>query len=97
MTLCIEAMCNSLIEYQNCLDELSEIEKKPSRCARGFWKIDLQHIANQISESISGPLKDLSLDGAIDQWITNEDFMLDSNKLKLLSVIFTAKVESSLP
>ena len=87
----LEAICDLLIEYQNSHDELPEIDKKPCRWARGFWKIDLPHVADQISESISGPLRDISFDGAIDQWVTNEDFMLESNKLKLLSVIYKRK------
>jgi hypothetical protein len=89
----LETVCNSLIEYQNNQDELPEIDKKSSSCARGFWRIDFQYISDRIAESIGGPLRNISIDGAIDQWVTNEDFLLDSNKLKLLSIIFTAKVE----
>jgi hypothetical protein len=89
----LETVCNVLIEYQNNQDELPKIDKKSSGSARGFWEIDLQHAADQVFEAINGPLREISLDGAIDQWVTNEDFLLDSNKLKLLSIIFTAKVE----
>ncbi len=93
----LEAVCNLLIEHQNNQNELLELEKVPCRfargfdCARGFWKIDLQHIADQIFKSINGPLRAISLDGAVDQWVTNEDFMLNSNKLKLLSAVYKQK------
>ncbi|MHB1000889.1 MAG: DUF4037 domain-containing protein [Armatimonadota bacterium] len=93
----LEAVCDLLIEYQNSYDELPRIDKKPCRFARGFWNIDLQHIADQIVGTITSPLREISLDagcspqsslGAVDQWVTNEDLMLDSNKLKTLSMIY---------
>ena len=87
----LEAICSSLMKHQNSHDELPGIDAMPCHPARGFWHIDLQHIADQVFESISGPLREISLDGAVDQWVTNEDFLLNSNKLKLLSVIYKQK------
>jgi hypothetical protein len=84
----LEAICNSLIRYQNRHEELPTIHAMPCHSAREFWHIDLQHIADQIFDSISGPLRDISLNGAVDQWVTNEDLLLNGNKLKLLSAIY---------
>lgn len=84
----LEAVCHLLIGYQNGCDELPEIDKKPSVLARGFWSVDLAHVADRIRETISGPLGDIPLGGAIDQWVTNQDILLDSDKLKLLSVVY---------
>lgn len=84
----LEAVCVLLIEYQNNLDELPEIDQKPCLSGRGFWKMDFQHVADRISDSINGSLKEISLDGAVDQWVTNEDFMLNSSKLKALSAVY---------
>lgn len=87
----LETICSRLIAYQNGFDQLPAVDAAPCRSASGFWHIDLQHIADQIFESMDGWLRNISLDGAVDQWITNQDFMLDINKLKLLSHVYRAK------
>jgi len=84
----LEKICTLLIEYQNTIEDIVKVEIRPFGFSRGFWNIDFQHIANQIYNSIEGELKTISLDGAVDQWVTNQDFLLDSHKLKLLSVVY---------
>jgi len=84
----LEKVCTSLVKYQNTIDELPKVDIKPSSFSRGFWNIDFQCIANQIYGSIEGELKSIPLDGAVDQWVTNEDFFLNSIKMKLLSAVY---------
>lgn len=84
----LEKICTLLSGYQNTIDGMVEVELRPFSFSRGFWNIDFQHIANQIYNSIEGELKSISLSGAVDQWVTNQDFLLDSHKLKLLSVVY---------
>lgn len=84
----LEKICTLLIEHQNTIDGMVKVEIRPSNLFRGFWNIDFQHIANQIYNSIEGELKSIPLYGAVDQWVTNQDFLLDSHKMRLLSVIY---------
>jgi len=50
-----------LFEYQNTIDGMVRAEIRPFSFFRGFWNIDLQHIANQIYDSIEGELKSIPL------------------------------------
>ena len=84
----LEKICMLLIEYQNNIDGMVKAEIKPFSLSRGFWNIDFQHIADQIYNSIEGELKSVPLYGALDQWVTNEDFLLDIQKLKRLSAVY---------
>jgi len=84
----LEKICILLIEYQNAIDGMVKAEIRPFSLSRGFWNIDFQHIANQIYNSIEGELKSIPLDGAVDQWVTNQDFLLDIHKMKILSSVY---------
>jgi len=87
----LEEVSRELIRYQNTLDGLPRALIKSNPFCRGFWKIDFQYIANQIYKTIDGPLKTLDLDGAVDQWICNEDFFMDCEKLRRLSSVYRPK------
>lgn len=87
----LSEICAMLIQYENSLLNLPRVKIKTNIFARGYFDIDFQYIAEQIYETIDGQLKAIPLDGALDQWITNEDFLLEADKMKLLSVIYKLK------
>ncbi len=80
--------CNILIEYENSLVILPKIKNRINIFARGYLDADFQYIAEQIFKTIDGQLKTISINGALDQWISNQDFLLDANKMKALSIIY---------
>ncbi len=81
-------ICNMLIEYENSLENLPKLKNQIDIFSRGYSDINFQYIAEQIYETIDGQLKNLPIDGALDQWISNQDFLLDANKMKVLSIIY---------
>lgn len=80
----LKQIVHYLLEYQNNLGLLPNVEIKYSWFSRGFFDIDFNHIAEQVQGSIKGDLRNIDLDGALDQWITNEDILLDSRRIKKL-------------
>lgn len=80
----LKLMVHYILEYQNSLGLLPKVEIKPNWFSRGFFDIDLNYVAEEIHNSMSGELKDIDLDGALDQWITNEDILLDVNRMRKL-------------
>lgn len=80
----LKQIVHCLLEYQNNLGLLPKAEIKSTWFSRGFFDIDFNHIAEQIQMSIKGELRNTVLDGALDQWITNEDILLDSRRMKKL-------------
>ena len=77
-----------LIECQKRIKGLPSLEIKQNVFSRGYIDIDFQYIAEQTYRTIRGELKNIPIDGALDQWITNEDFLLDANKMKSLTAIY---------
>ena len=74
------AICRKLIAFQSDFLKLPQTDsKKQIPFARGFYDIDFQSIANALHGSIEGELSKVKLYGAIDQWITNEDILLNLN------------------
>lgn len=84
----IKQVLELLIEYQNNIVGLPKVKMQGAQFSRGYFDLDLQFIADQIHATITGELKELPLYGAIDQWITNEDFLLNSDRMKSLSIIY---------
>lgn len=86
----ITDICNKLIDYQNSDGKLPPLQIGQNVFSRGYINIDFQYIAEQIYETIYGELKHIPIDGAVDQWVTNQDFLLDSNRIKALSAIYNS-------
>ncbi|HBM80433.1 MAG TPA: hypothetical protein DD426_06295 [Clostridiaceae bacterium] len=84
----ITQICRFLIEYQNRIKKLPSLKIRQNPYCRGYMDIDFQYIAEQTYRTIYGELKSIPIYGALDQWITNEDFLLDANKMKSLSAIY---------
>lgn len=80
----MKQICLSLIEFQDNLKLIPKAEIKFTWFSRGFFDIDFNHISQQIQATIKGELRNIDLDGALDQWITNEDILIDSNRMKKL-------------
>lgn len=81
-------VCKTLLQYQDNLGMFPKMADIPHKLWRGFHVVDYQSIADGIRETIEGELHMIALDGALDQWITNEDILLDVNSMKSLSDIY---------
>ena len=55
---------------------------------RPYPDIDSHYLAEQIRGTIKGGLREVSLLGAIDQWVGNYDLLLDVDKPKLLTAVY---------
>jgi len=84
----LSEICKVLIEFQNQIDLTSNMEIHPKRFSRGFFDIDCHQIALQIQHTIEGKLSKIELGGAVDQWINNEDFLLNADKMRALSMVY---------
>jgi len=81
--------CRRLVEHQNQMGALPAVRPQPpDRLARGFFGFNCGHVADHIQSTIEGPLGDIPLDGAVDQWCTNEDFLLHAGKFRALSKVY---------
>ncbi|MCG8334988.1 MAG: DUF4037 domain-containing protein, partial [Proteobacteria bacterium] len=78
----IKKICYDLLEFQNSLKIVPQMHIKENKFSRGFFDIDFTSIATQIQVSIKGELRHLELDGAVDQWITNDDILIDISRFK---------------
>lgn len=87
-------ICNMLIEYENSLGSLPKLKNKTNAFSRGYSDTDFQYIAEQIYDTINGQLKSIPIEGALDQWISNQDFLLDANKMKSLSIIYKYNLDN---
>lgn len=87
-------ICNMLIEYENSLGSLPKLKNKINYFSRGYSDTDFQYIAEQIYDTIDGQLKSIPIEGALDQWISNQDFLIDANKMKLLSIIYKYNLDN---
>lgn len=84
----ISRVSHMLIDYENSALDLVRVDIRKNKFSRGYMDIDFQYIADTIYKSIDGNIKNVPLYGAVDQWVTNQDFLLDAEKIKRLSVIY---------
>ncbi len=77
-----------LLRLQNEADGLPKITPERPAYDRGFSDLDFQAIADTVFASISGRLKELPLYGAPDQYLTNEDFLLDTAILQRFRAVY---------
>lgn len=87
----LKQICYRLLEFQDNLESLPKTEIKSTWFSRGFFDIDFNHIAGQIQGTIKGELGSIDLDGALDQWIANEDILIDSRRMKKLRSYYKQK------
>ena len=89
----LEIIVRKITAFHNTYQELPEIniEKSTSIFSRGFWNIDCQKIADTIYNSVEGELKNMPLHGALDQFVTNEDFLISPKFLKKLNGIYNIR------
>ena len=86
----LTAACDLLIEHQDSLGLLPNCADMPHRSYRGFAYAECQAIANRIKDSVEGELRDVSLDGALDQWVGNYDLLIEAGKLESLRKVYGA-------
>lgn len=84
----ISLIFQKLISLQNSHRELPKINIEKPAYNRGFMEVDCQKIADAIYTSIEGMLKDVPLYGAPDQYITNEDYLLDANLIRKFQMFY---------
>jgi hypothetical protein len=74
------AICRKLIDFQSDFLKLPQPEvERQIPFSRGFYDIDFQSTANALHGSIEGELGKVKLYGAVDQWMVNEDMLLNLN------------------
>ena len=86
----LTAACDLLIGHQDSMGLLPGCADIPHRSYRGFAYADCQAIANRIKDSAEGELGDVSLLGALDQWVGNYDLLIEAGKLKSLWQLYDA-------
>ncbi len=84
----LTAACDLLIDHQDSMGLLPSCANTPHKSYRGFVYADCQAIANRIKDSVEGELRDVSLDGALDQWVANYDLLIEVGKLKSLRQVY---------
>ncbi|MBN1399425.1 MAG: DUF4037 domain-containing protein, partial [Anaerolineae bacterium] len=86
MTQELEAICRELLTAQDRLGLLPAMLRREPLLGRGFFALDLQCIADQIRETLSGELRQLPLVGAADQWVAQDDILLDAQRLRAVGL-----------
>lgn len=84
----LEAVFGELLEEHNKLGITDHVEFEPSKSSRGLVNISLWNVYSALESKISDELKNLSVRGSCDQWITNGDMLIWSEQFTKLKDIY---------
>ena len=83
-----------LYVHLRVLDGVPELPSELPRVLDRSSTVDTQKVARIILDSISGPLGELSINGAAcgaaDQWVTNQDILISPEHVKSLASVYSA-------
>jgi hypothetical protein len=82
----LEALCEELLAAQDRLGLLPAMLRREPPFGRGFFRLDLQFVADQIRETLSDEWRQLPLIGAADQWVIQYDILLDAHRLRAVEL-----------
>lgn len=85
----LEKILQDIVDFHNSFDSLPQIEMfRLQEYNRGFWDIDCMKISTIIHKSIQGELSKIPLYGAVDQFVINEDMLLNPAFLKRCETLY---------
>lgn len=85
----LEDIFKELLEVHNALGITDHVEFSTSISGRGLVNISVRNVYRELEEKLSAELKQLSVRGSCDQWITNSDILLWSEQFTKLQDIYT--------